>query len=78
MRIVALLLTVMMMTGTAAQVYAQADVAGAVDDTPDLVMVRAPEPVAIARPDHRPSAPIEAPLAAPGRPHAVTIFRPPR
>jgi hypothetical protein len=78
-RLLALLLAVMMMTGTAAQVCASPDVAGAVDDAPDLVMPSLPEPVAVARPEHRPVVPIEAPPErAPGRTHAVLIFRPPR
>jgi hypothetical protein len=78
-RLIALLLTVMMMTGTAAQVCASPDVAGAIDDAPDLVMPAVPEPVEVARPAHRPVVQIEAPPEPGlGRMHAVLIFRPPR
>lgn len=83
MRIVALLLAFIMLTGvmagTASELRA-ADLAGAVasDDAPDVVVPSLAEPVAIARPDHRPVASIEAPAEPAGRSHAVRIFRPPR
>jgi len=78
-RLIALLLAVMMMTGTATQVCASPEVAGAIDDAPDVVTPVLPEPVAVARPDHRPAIQIEAPRSSSlGRSHAVMIFRPPR
>jgi hypothetical protein len=83
MRIVALLLAIVVMVGTATELRgsdAMADVAGAVagDDAPDVVVPSLAEPVALARPDHRPIASIEAPAEPAGRSHAVLIFRPPR
>jgi hypothetical protein len=78
-RVLAWLLAVLMMTGTAAQVCASPDTAASIDDAPDLVMPATPEPVAVARPVYRPVAQIEAPRAPSlGRMHAVLIFRPPR
>jgi hypothetical protein len=80
MRIVALLLAIVMMAGTATQVCAAPgiDVAAAVDDGADVAAPSFSEPVAVARPDHRAAASIEAPEAPPSRAHAVLIFRPPR
>ena len=83
MRLIAWLLAVIMMTAAAAQVCASQDVAGAgaaaSDDAPDVVMSAIPEPVAVARPEHRPIVQIEAPPERSlGRVHAVLIFRPPR
>ncbi len=78
-RLIALLLAVMMMTGTAAEVHAAPGIVVMIDDAPDLDLPNLPAPVAVSRPDHRPPISIEAPLApAPGRMHAVMIFRPPR
>jgi len=78
-RVIALLLAVMMMTAAAAQVYAQADTASEVDDAPDLMMPATPVPIAVAAPEGRDPARIEAPLSpACGRMHAVLVFRPPR
>jgi hypothetical protein len=78
-RVVALLLAVMMMTGAAAQASALANPASEVDDAPYVVVPIAPEPVAVAIPERRAPARIEAPWApACGRIHALVIFRPPR
>lgn len=78
-RLIALLLAVMMMTGTAAEVHAAPGIVVMIDDAPDQDLPSLPEPVDAARPDHRPPILIEAPRApAPGRTHAVMIFRPPR
>jgi hypothetical protein len=79
-RLIALLLAVMMMTGTAAEVCAASDIIVAIDDAPDLDMPNLLEPSELARPDHR--SPIQSSSApgasALGRMHAVMIFRPPR
>lgn len=80
-RLIALLLAVMMMTGMAAELRASGPAVAAIalDDAPDLVMPSMPEPVAVVAPDHRPPVQIEAPDGPwPGRTHAVMIFRPPR
>jgi len=78
-RVIALLLAVMMMTGSAVQVYAQADTASEVDDAPALLVPTAPVPLAVVAQEGRAPARIEAPLApVSGRMHAVLVFRPPR
>jgi len=78
-RVIALLLAVMMMTGCAAQVYAQADTASEIDDAPGLVTPIAPAPMPVAAPEGREPVRIEAPLSPVcGRTHAVLVFRPPR
>jgi hypothetical protein len=78
-RVIALLLSVMMMMGARGQVCASPDVTSVVDDAPDLDTPVLPVPVAVPLPDLRKSVCIEAPLAcARGRTHAVLVFRPPR
>jgi hypothetical protein len=80
-RLIAFLLTVIVMTATAAEVRASTAIVAslAVDDAPELDLPNLPEPVAATRPDHRQPILIKAPRApAPGRMHAVMIFRPPR
>jgi hypothetical protein len=79
-RVIALLLAVVMMTGAATQVCASPDVAGAVDDdAPGLDPAVLPEPVAVPLPDRREPVSTCAPRpVAPGRMHAVFVFRPPR
>jgi hypothetical protein len=84
-RLIVLVLAIVMMAGTVAQVHAAADVACALtaaagaDDVPDVATPIVPEPVTVVRPDVRTPVQIEAPLSTPrGRMHAVLIFRPPR
>jgi len=78
-RVLALLLSVMMMTGAMGQVCASPDVTGVVDNAPDLDTPALPAPVAVPLPDRREPVCIEAPLmCACGRMHAVLVFRPPR
>jgi hypothetical protein len=79
-RVIALLLAVMMMTGAATQVCASPDVTSAVDDdfqsldTPIL-----PAPIVVPRPDRAQPVSACAPgTAVHGRRHAVLVFRPPR
>jgi hypothetical protein len=78
-RILALLLAVMMMTGTVAEVWASPDVTSVVDDTPDI---DSPVPLAEVAPpmlEPRLSTCTSAPLLhSTGRMHAVLVFRPPR
>ena len=83
MRVIALLLAVVMMTGAATQVCASPDVTGAVDavddDAPGPDPAVLPEPVAVPLPDLGEPVDRCAPRpAAPGRIHAVFVFRPPR
>jgi len=78
-RVIALLLSVMMMTGAVGQVCASPDVTSAVDDAPDLDTPALPAPAVAPLPDLREPVSIEAPPAcACGRMHAVLVFRPPR
>ena len=85
-RLIALLLAIVMMTGAAAQVAGASPdvtgvVAGAIDDAPGLDPPIVPEAVAVAMPVPDTEAPvvIEAPPSiASGRMHAVLVFRPPR
>lgn len=80
-RILALLLAVLMMTGAAAQVCAAPDVASEVeiDDVPELDTPVVPAPVAAPRPGLRAPVSIEAPRSlGRGRLLAVFVFRPPR
>jgi len=78
-RVIALVLSVMMMTGAREQVCASPDVTSAVDDAPDLDTAVLPAPVDVPLPDRRSPVCVEAPLArACGRMHAVLVFRPPR
>lgn len=79
MRIVALLLAVLMMTGAAAQVCASPDVASEIDDAPDQEMPIVPAMVAAPRPGLGSPISIEAPRSlGRGRLLAVFVFRPPR
>ncbi len=78
MRVIALLLAVMMMTGARAQVWASPDVTSVVDDAPDEGHAL-PVSVAVPLPERRELVCIEAPGSpARGRLHAVFVFRPPR
>jgi hypothetical protein len=82
-RLIALLLTVMMMTGGAAQGHllalASPDAAGSVDDTPELDTPVVPEPVVVPVPDsHEPCGSCAAASSGEGRVHAAFVFRPPR
>lgn len=79
MRILALLLAVMLMTGAAAQVYASPDVISEVDDAPALNTPVLSAAVAGSLPDPRNPACIEAPRSlGRGRLLAIFVFRPPR
>lgn len=79
MRIVVLLLAVMMMTGSAAQVCASPDDASIVDDAPSLDPPILPVQVTAPLPDLPERARSFAPPSpANGRMHAVLVFRPPR
>ena len=79
MRIVVLLLAVLMMTGSAAQVCASPDDTSIVDDAPTLDPPILPVQVTASLPDLperiHPCAP---PSPSSGRMHAVLVFRPPR
>jgi hypothetical protein len=78
-RVIALVLSVLMMAGAMGQVCASPDVTTVVDDAPELDPAVLPAPVDVPLPDPRKSVCIEAPLAcARGRTHAVLVFRPPR
>jgi hypothetical protein len=79
-RVIAVLLAVLMMTGAATQVWAAPDVASAIDDdAPALDPAVVPEPVAVPMLDRQEPIGVCAPRRAPtGRLHAVFVFRPPR
>jgi hypothetical protein len=78
-RLLALLLTVVMMTGAAAQAaWASPEVPMAIDDAPDVGTPLLPEPVVVSTPDRAQARPHAHPLPAPGRRHAALVFRPPR
>jgi hypothetical protein len=78
-RILALLLAVIMMTGAAAQVCASPDTANEIDEALDLDMPALPAPVTVPLPDPREPVCIEAPCSlGRGRLLAVFVFRPPR
>jgi len=78
-RVIALLLAVMMMTGARGQVWASPDVTSVVDDAPDRDVPVQPASVAVPLPERREPVCIEAPRSpARGRLHAVFVFRPPR
>lgn len=79
-RILALLLAVLMMTGAAAQVHASPDVTSEIDDAPeDLDTPIVPAVVVVPRPGLRTPVSIEAPRSlGRGRLLAVFVFRPPR
>jgi hypothetical protein len=78
-RILALLLAVLMMTGAAAQVCASPDVVSQIDDAPDLETPVVPAVVVVPRPGLRTPISIEAPRSlGRGRLLAVFVFRPPR
>ena len=80
MRVIVLLLTVILMTGTVAQTAcASPDVVSAVEPAPDVDTPVMPEPTLMPEPagpgpdrNEVPSAPTR------GRMHAVLVFRPPR
>jgi len=78
-RILALWLAVMMMTGAAAQVWASPDVTSEIDDAPDLDTPDLPAPVPAPLPGLREPVSIEAPRSlGRGRLLALFVFRPPR
>lgn len=82
-RVIGLLLVGFLLIGAVAQVSASPGVTSAVavddGDPPALDPAIVPEPTCVALPDRRPPVSRFAPdPAAPGRLHAVFVFRPPR
>jgi hypothetical protein len=79
-RVIALLLAVLMMTGGLAQVVcASPDVAAAIDDAADVDVAMVPVVATVMPPPRRARADVAVPPSpAHGRKHAVLVFRPPR
>lgn len=77
---IVLLLAAVMMTGAMTQAAcASPDVVSAVDPASDVDTPVVPEPAVMSAPEPLRPVRIEAPQApAPGRMHAVLVFRPPR
>jgi hypothetical protein len=83
-RVIGLVLAIVMMTGAAVQVCASPGASSAAacaidDDPPALDPAVLPSVVAVPLPDRRvPAASCAPHQDAPGRLHAVFVFRPPR
>jgi hypothetical protein len=83
LRVITLLLAAVVMLTAAAVSQADFaspdDVAGAVDDSPDLDTPTIPAVVAVPTPDQRElTSVVDRPSLDRGRVHAVSVFRPPR
>jgi hypothetical protein len=81
-RLIALLLTVMIMTAASQGhlvALASPDAMGSVDDIPGLDTPVVPEPVVMPVPEsHEPCGSCAAASSGEGRIHAAFVFRPPR
>jgi len=77
-RLIALLLAVMMMTGATAPAVGATDAISAVDDAQDHDAPLLPAPIAVVTPERRALGFLARSAPERGRLHAVRVFRPPR